>query len=178
MLVILHGVLSDNNICDQDNISCSENDYVKIYWDLNGLHQEDPNLIKYIKDNILVPPSVNKPLNIRHINTPIKHMGQVNQVEIAMEILGDKAMKKSKNSKTKQGFFIEAGAADGEIISNTLYFEMRYGWTGLLIEPNPDLLEKLFWRNRKAWIFPHCLSTTEYVEVATLDADIHNRYTT
>jgi hypothetical protein len=28
--------------------------------------------------------------------------------------------------KKKNGFFIEAGAYDGEMISNTLYFELRH----------------------------------------------------
>ena len=27
-----------------------------IYWDFNGLHQEDPKLIKFIKETILIPP--------------------------------------------------------------------------------------------------------------------------
>ena len=26
-----------------------------------------------------------------------------------------------------QGFFVEAGAGDGEVISNSLYFELKYG---------------------------------------------------
>lgn len=37
------------------------------------------------------------------------------------------------------GFFIEAGANDGLSQSNTLYFERYRGWTGLLIEPVPEL---------------------------------------
>ena len=41
-------------------------------------------------------------------------------------------------NRIKNGFFIEAGAYDGEEISNTLFFELKHGWTGLLIEPNPD----------------------------------------
>jgi hypothetical protein len=32
----------------------------------------------------------------------------------------------------RKGFFIEAGAFDGESFSNTLYLEKRLGWTGLL----------------------------------------------
>jgi len=35
------------------------------------------------------------------------------------------------------GFFIEIGSYDGESLSNTLFFEMRRNWTGLLIEANP-----------------------------------------
>ena len=34
------------------------------------------------------------------------------------------------------GFFIEAGANDGRAQSNTLLFEERLGWTGLLVEPS------------------------------------------
>ena len=37
------------------------------------------------------------------------------------------------------GFFIEAGANDGRRYSNTLYFEKYHSWTGLLIEPIPEL---------------------------------------
>ncbi len=37
------------------------------------------------------------------------------------------------------GFFIEAGANDGISQSNSLFFEKHYGWTGLLVEPIPEL---------------------------------------
>lgn len=37
----------------------------------------------------------------------------------------------------KNGFFIEAGANDGLIQSNTCLLEKEYNWTGLLVEPNP-----------------------------------------
>jgi FkbM family methyltransferase len=42
----------------------------------------------------------------------------------------------------KNGFFIEAGANDGVTYSNTLYFEKYKKWTGILIEPIPELAEK------------------------------------
>ena len=42
-----------------------------------------------------------------------------------------------------EGFFIEAGAYDGEVYSNSLYFEIKRGWKGLLVEPNPDALADL-----------------------------------
>ena len=37
----------------------------------------------------------------------------------------------------KNGFFIEAGADDFMLSSNSLYFEEKYNWTGLLVEPHP-----------------------------------------
>jgi FkbM family methyltransferase len=40
------------------------------------------------------------------------------------------------------GTFVEAGANDGVSQSNTLYFERRRGWRGLLIEPIPELAEQ------------------------------------
>ena len=73
-----------------------------------------------------------------------------------------------------KGFFIEAGAACGEHLSNTLYLEMIFGWTGLLVEPNPDMLAKLYSKHRNAWVLPHCLSTKPMVEVVTFDASYYN----
>ena len=37
------------------------------------------------------------------------------------------------------GFYVEAGAYDGEELSNTLLFELYRNWTGLLVEPNPEV---------------------------------------
>ena len=42
----------------------------------------------------------------------------------------------------RNGFFIEAGANDGISQSNTLYFEKYLNWTGILIEPLPELAAK------------------------------------
>ena len=41
-----------------------------------------------------------------------------------------------KNLKPDIGFFLDVGASDGIVFSNTLYFELA-GWKGLCIEPNP-----------------------------------------
>lgn len=37
----------------------------------------------------------------------------------------------------QSGYFVEVGAYDGVIFSNTLHFE-QLGWTGILVEPDPD----------------------------------------
>ena len=39
--------------------------------------------------------------------------------------------------KVKEGFFIEAGADDFVEHSNTLLFEMKHSWSGVLVEPSP-----------------------------------------
>jgi FkbM family methyltransferase len=45
-------------------------------------------------------------------------------------------------SEIRNGFFIEAGANDGIRQSNTLYYEKKYGWKGLLVEAIPELAKK------------------------------------
>jgi FkbM family methyltransferase len=37
------------------------------------------------------------------------------------------------------GFFVELGANDGRLSSNTLYYERYKGWRGVLVEPAPNL---------------------------------------
>ena len=44
--------------------------------------------------------------------------------------------------KIKNGFFIEAGAWDFTTSSNSLWYELKHNWTGLLIEPVPEMCIK------------------------------------
>ena len=41
------------------------------------------------------------------------------------------------------GTYIELGALDGVVYSNTKFFEDNFGWTGILIEPHPHMFETL-----------------------------------
>lgn len=41
------------------------------------------------------------------------------------------------------GFFVDVGAFDGELGSNTSFFEKRLGWTGVAFEPNPPAFAAL-----------------------------------
>lgn len=45
--------------------------------------------------------------------------------------------------KKTKGFFLDIGASDPVILSNTYLLEKEFGFTGLLIEPNPSLAQKL-----------------------------------
>jgi FkbM family methyltransferase len=48
------------------------------------------------------------------------------------------------------GVFVEAGANDGYRQSNTYYLERWHGWTGVLIEPIPELHRLCAFRRRSA----------------------------
>lgn len=50
------------------------------------------------------------------------------------------------------GVFVDIGANDGVTINNTLAFEREYGWSGLCIEANPDIVPKLFAAGRSATV--------------------------
>ena len=56
--------------------------------------------------------------------------GEHNQVQYLDVLFGDK----------KAGFFVEAGAFDGELYSNTLYLEMKKSWSGILVPILPTIL--------------------------------------
>ena len=100
---------------------------------LNDLDQEDPKLIELIKEKYLIKPPSEKPYNFNSSNPNLN--GQYGQ-----PVLIEKMLKQKKN-----GFFIEAGAYDGEVYSNSLLFELKHQWNGLLVEPNPDALEVRLW---------------------------------
>jgi FkbM family methyltransferase len=54
------------------------------------------------------------------------------------------------------GVFVDIGAYDGEIDSNSLFFE-NLGWDGICIEPNPEIFKKL--KNiRKCKCLPYAIS--------------------
>lgn len=65
----------------------------------------------------------------------------------------------------REGFFVEFGATDGVLLSNTYLLETEYGWSGLLAEPNPEYFEELK-KNRRSVASNACISgkTGETIE--------------
>lgn len=61
------------------------------------------------------------------------------------------------------GRFLDIGAYEGVELSNTLYFE-RLGWTGLCVEPIPEVFTKLK-ENRKCECLEGCISADKADEV-------------
>jgi FkbM family methyltransferase len=79
------------------------------------------------------------------------------------QILNDNIFKNKRN-----GIFLEMGALDGVLYSNTKFFEDSLGWTGILIEPNPVQFE-LLKKNR-----PNCKLYNNLV--SDIDDELDFRY--
>ncbi|XP_068248074.1 protein Star-like [Palaemon carinicauda] len=127
-------------------------------YDFRGADQEDPRLIEYIRRELLVPPSV-QPYKLARSGAV--HFSQFNQSRIANEMLRG----------MKDGFFVEVGAADGERLSNSIFFERELGWRGLLIEAIPSYFEALKKKHRKAYAIHAALSQTTSASEVSMEAN-------
>ena len=67
----------------------------------------------------------------------------------------------------RNGFFIECGAADGVMFSNTLFLERQRSWTGLLVEANYHMFQKLTKVNRNVYATNSCLSTKKGTQLVS-----------
>lgn len=68
------------------------------------------------------------------------------------------------------GFFVEFGATDGVLLSNTYLLEQEFGWSGICAEPNPGFFEKLK-KNRSCITAPDCIGPVSGAEVEFILAD-------
>ena len=64
-------------------------------------------------------------------------------------------------NQKENGFFIESGARSGLELSNTIFFETKRNWTGLLVEPQLKDFNKLLALRRKAYAINACMSPTK-----------------
>ena len=81
------------------------------------------------------------------------------------------------------GFFVELGANDGFTQSNTLYFERKKGWKGVLVEPSPNLYltcihyrknkyNKIFCNACVPFDFPHKYVDIEYANLMSVSDNL------
>lgn len=61
-----------------------------------------------------------------------------------------------KSRFKRGGFFVEFGAADGVLLSNSYLLEAEFGWSGICSEPNPKMFEQLR-RNRRCIVSNACI---------------------
>lgn len=78
-----------------------------------------------------------------------------NQIHSNSQLFQDLFILSQTNEK-KYGYFVEFGAADGLIFSNTLLLEKKYKWTGIIAEPGIIWHEALL-KNRDCKIDKRCV---------------------
>ena len=115
--------------------TCTDTDDTLCNKKVTEYEQSDPELVKIIKECFLQPPS-DQPYSFSQQEPFIR--GQVDQ-PILVDLIYNKTI--------FSGFFIEAGAWDGENLSNSLLFELHRGWTGLLVEPDRAGYKSLIGKN-------------------------------
>src|SRR5688572_20755153 len=71
-------------------------------------------------------------MTIHRHNQPRQHYSQFGQDMLIGDVL----------FRGREGVFVDVGARDGKVLSNTLYLE-SLGWTGIAIEPHPDFYAEL-----------------------------------
>ncbi len=69
----------------------------------------------------------------------------------------DKWLAENIFSGKKSGVFVEIGAHDGISFSNTFFFEKMLNWTGIAVEPIPEVYNKLK-KNRKCVTLHGCIA--------------------
>jgi FkbM family methyltransferase len=69
-----------------------------------------------------------------------------------------------KSAFKHQGFFVEFGATDGVLLSNTYVLETEFAWTGLCAEPNPKMFAQLR-NNRQCVVSDACIAGVSGEEV-------------
>lgn len=68
----------------------------------------------------------------------------------------DKYLNENHFFNKKNGVFVDIGAHDGVLISNTHFYEKELGWNGICIEPQPDIFEQLK-QNRSCALLNMCI---------------------
>ncbi|XP_047740355.1 uncharacterized protein LOC108672814 [Hyalella azteca] len=113
-----------------------------------------PELLRYIREQLLIPPS----------SLPYNLLGRRNKA--LQRILDSERFYHEATElifkNVRRGVFVEAGALDGETMSNTLELEKNHGWTGLLVEVEKPSFDQLVNKHRKAWLANVCLSPHKY----------------
>jgi FkbM family methyltransferase len=69
-----------------------------------------------------------------------------------------------KTAYKRGGFFVEFGATDGVLLSNTYLLETEFAWTGLCAEPNPKMFAQLQ-HNRRCIVSDACIAGVSGAEV-------------
>ncbi len=90
----------------------------------------------------------------------------------AVSQLGQDLWVLERSSYKRGGFFVEFGATNGVLLSNTFLLEKEFGWDGICAEPNPGFFEKLQ-QNRLCTVSDQCIGPRSGEIVEFVFADVY-----
>lgn len=132
---------------------------------LGPLSASDPRVVDLLRQTYLDPPStLPYNLSLRMRENKSKYGGSWGFIHNQTEKLF------GGGGGHRRGFFIEAGALEGERASNTLLLEQELGWIGLLVEPVTVNYRELSSKHRKAWTSNTCLSPEPFPKESVMVA--------
>jgi FkbM family methyltransferase len=105
-----------------------------------------------------LPPAIRQPL-VRARRAVFEALGSARYSRPA---LNDLDRKLERHLDFDGGFFVEAGANDGFNQSNTYYLERWRGWTGILVEPIPELAERCRRERRRSVVVQAALVASDF----------------
>lgn len=121
-----------------------DDDYIQ-EWDAL-----DQRLIEHIRKYYLYAPAPKEePYNLLEPNR--EDWSHKRQSLVVEEVLGGR----------RNGFFLEAGAYDGETYSNSLRFEKHLNWSGVMVEPDMGNIRTFRSKKRKCSLVRGCIGTAE-----------------
>ncbi|MEI6334673.1 MAG: FkbM family methyltransferase [Methylococcaceae bacterium] len=77
-----------------------------------------------------------------------------------------------KTGFKNNGYFVEFGATDGVLLSNSWLLEKEFGWQGICAEPNPKFFEQLK-INRNCHVSPACITGQSGKKIEFILADAY-----
>ncbi len=92
--------------------------------------------------------------------------------ENSMAQLGQDVWVLENTGFRRGGFFVEVGAANGVLLSNSWLLEKKFGWNGICVEPNPSFLTELR-ANRACIVTGDCIGPRTGDEVEFILADVY-----
>jgi FkbM family methyltransferase len=90
----------------------------------------------------------------------------------AVSQLGQDLWVLEKTHYKRNGYFVEFGATDGVLLSNTFLLEKEFGWKGICAEPNPKFFAQLK-ENRQCAVSDQYIAGESGKEVEFILADVY-----
>jgi FkbM family methyltransferase len=107
--------------------------------------------MKLIRETLRLTPRLLTPLLERFF---YRHSFMTSQAGQDLWIFGEAF------NQMEGGYFLDIGAFDGIVFSNTYLLECRYKWSGICVEANPDIFKRLI-KNRHVTCLNLCLDRCE-----------------